>query len=386
MKFVIVWVALLFSSPLWAQEVLELTVEGASQNEDKNVARQEIFDKAINETSLNYIRDLIGAQKLEKNRSLIQNKVLKNSNKYVLFIKGTPLSAAAPETKMNVLLKLSLKNLESLLLEEGLLYKTEGPPRVLPFVTFTDRTHGQTFVWWQEKSNPSTVLTDVASTFFRKLKDSLSKTGFYCMDPMKAPVAMGWPPFLRLESMGFEESQIAAELMSAQMIIRGQMVIDSSKVRSDAFRLDWKLTALQAGNGRVIGEVIRSYETESGNFNHVVTKKVAEVTEKMAADLSTQLSEAWKSGTFGSNLIRLSVRGPLDYSQLQALKKVIQEQVKEVRTLKERLFEPGQIVFEVDATTNSQGLVQAFQNKKFAQFKVEVQDMANQGILLKVSP
>lgn len=386
MKFVIVWVALLFSSPLWAQEVLELTVEGASQNEDKNVARQEIFDKAINETSLNYIRDLIGAQKLEKNRSLIQNKVLKNSNKYVLFIKGTPLSVAAPETKMNVLLKLSLKNLESLLLEEGLLYKTEGPPRVLPFVTFADRTHGQTFVWWQEKSNPSTVLTDVASTFFRKLKDSLSKTGFYCMDPMKAPVAMGWPPFLRLESMGFEESQIAAELMSAQMIIRGQMVIDSSKVRSDAFRLDWKLTALQAGNGRVIGEVIRSYETESGNFNHVVTKKVAEVTEKMAADLSTQLSEAWKSGTFGSNLIRLSVRGPLDYSQLQALKKVIQEQVKEVRTLKERLFEPGQIVFEVDATTNSQGLVQAFQNKKFAQFKVEVQDMANQGILLKVSP
>ncbi len=386
MRLFIVWLAVCFSGPLWAQEVLELTVEGVSQKEDKNMARQEIFDKVINETSLNYIRDLIGAQKLEKNRTLIQNKVLKNSNKYVLFIKGTPLAAAAPDTKINVSLKLSIKNLENLLLEEGLLYKTEGPPRVLPFVTFVDRTQGQTFVWWQERSTASPILMEVAGIFFRKLKDSLSKTGFYCMDPLKAPVALGWPPFLRQEAMGFEESQIASELMGAQMVIRGQMVIDRSKTRSDAFRLDWKLTALQAGNGRVIGEVIRSYETESGNFNHVVAKKVGEVTEKMAADLSTQLSEAWKSGTFGSNLIRLSVRGPLDYMQLQTLKKSIQEQVKEVRTLKERLFEPGQIVFEVDATTNSQGLMQAFQGKKFAQFKVEVQDLASEGLLLKVSP
>jgi len=386
MKVFALWLALFCSTPVWAQEILDLTVEGTSQTDDKNIARQEIFDKVINETSLNYIRDLIGAQKLEKNRSLIQNKVLKNSNKYVLFIKGTPLPAAASETKLNVSLKLSLKNLESLLLEEGLLYKTEGPPRVIPFVTFVDRTHGQTFIWWQERTSAPTILNDVAGLFFRKLKESLSKTGFYCMDPMKAPVAQAWPPFLRLESIGFEESQIAAELMNAQMVIRGQMVVDSSKVRNDAFRLDWKLTALQVGNGRVIGEVIRSYETESGNFNHVVTKKVSEVTEKMAADLSTQLSEAWKSGTFGSNLIRLSVRGPLDYMQLQTLKKSIQEQVKEVRTLKERLFEPGQIVFEVDATTNAQGLKQAFQGKKFAQFKVEVQDLADEGILLKVSP
>lgn len=386
MRIFILWLVLFFVSPVGAQEILELTVEGVSQKEDKNIARQEIFDKVIQETSLNYIRDLIGAQKLEKNRALIQNKVLKNSNKYVLFIKGTPLAAAVPDTKISVSLKLSLKNLENLLLEEGLLYKTEGPPRVLPFVTFIDRTSGQTYVWWQERTTASPILMDVAGIFFRKLKDSLSKTGFYCMDPMKAPVALGWPPFLRQESMGFEESQIASELMGAQMVVRGQMAIDRSKIRSDAFRLDWKLTALQAGNGRVIGEVIRSYETESGNLNQVVTKKVAEVTEKMAADLSTQLSEAWKSGTFGSNLIRLSVRGPLDYMQLQTLKKSIQEQVKEVRTLKERLFEPGQIVFEVDATTNSQGLAQAFQGKKFAQFKVEVQDLSGGGLLLKVSP
>lgn len=386
MRVLLLFSALFFSSSAFTQEVLDLTIEGVSQAEDKNSARQEIFDKVIGEASLNYIRDLIGAQKLEKNRILIQNKVLKNSNKYVLFIKGTPLPSDGSGTKLNVSLKLSLKNLESLLLEEGLLYKTEGPPRVLPFVTFIDRTHSQTFTWWQDRAMFSSILTDVAAMFFRKLKESLSKSGFYCMDPMKAPVAQGWPPFLRLESMGFEESQIAAELMSAQMVIRGQLIIDTSKVRNDAYRLDWKLTALQAGNGRVIGEVIRTYETESGSFNHVVTKKVSEVTEKMAADLSTQLSEAWKSGTFGANLIRLSVRGPIDYQQLQTLKKSIQEQVKEVRTLKERLFEPGRIVFEIDATTNAQGLVQAFQGKKFAQFKVEVQELAGEGIQLKVSP
>jgi hypothetical protein len=70
--------------------------------------------------------------------------------------------------------------------------------------------------------------------------------------------------------------------------------------------------------------------------------------QDIAKDLASQVFEAWQRGTLNTNLIRLSIRGQLSPRQVGEFKSGVEHTVREVKGLKERLFEPGKIVFEVD--------------------------------------
>jgi hypothetical protein len=365
-------------------ELIEVKVPVTSDKPERVQARQEMLDKAITDMSSQYIQDLIGAPKFERNRVLIKSKILRNSGKYVLFLKESNAQYGPAQSTMTVEMKVSLKNLEAMLLEEGLLYKTEGPPKVLPLVTFVDRGQPASYSWWVAKADDKGNLRELTESFDQQLKKDLREVGFFGLNPTRGGYYDLLGSAFHSENLPAEDFLSIGEFFQAPIVVRGSVLITPVKERSQTFRLDFKLSALHSGNGRVIGEVVRNFETESGPQAAVVNRKVQSVLPAVCGDLSAQLVEAWKSGTFGATLLKLTLLGEVDYPQVVQFKKVVAEQVKEIKVLRERLFAPGQTVFELDSAVGPDALAPLLTSKNFQLFRLALDSKTADGIVLRL--
>ncbi|MCC7403778.1 MAG: hypothetical protein IT288_05200 [Bdellovibrionales bacterium] len=368
------------------EEMVDITVEKTVAADTPSAARQQAFDDAVEEVSEKYIVDIIGAQKFERNAVVIRKKIIKDSGKYILSMKSAPPVKLAKGHQVSVTLKLSVKNLQDLLLENGLLYKMEGAPRVIPFVSFQDRINGQSHTWWvpEVTAGERGFTASQAREFANKLRDEMRERGFFSLSPMGSGYRNMMPTTFMSDNPRTEDYLFLGEYFASQIVVKGNIRYAKNRKRDDAFQIDVKLVALHSGNGRIVGEVIRTYDTEPGSFLTIVPRKMNEVLDAVAKDLSTQVYDAWKRGTFGANLLRLAVNGKLDYPQLMDLKKSITEEVRDIRTLKERFFELNRVVFEMDSSVGTRQIAQVLKEKKLKGFKVDVSKVTSDTVELDV--
>lgn len=372
----------------WAQstDVAELTIEATSKNFG-NSARQEIFDNATEQAAMKYVLELIGEQKAEKYHSVIKNKIIKQSSKYVLYLKGGTPERTDQGTKMSVQLKININSLAALLRDEGLLYQMTGPPRVLPVINISDRVNSQAFSWWEGSGlSGSTSIRDLTRDLHLQLRRSAREKGFFVLEPIEGQYKELIPEAFLTVNAATEDLLFLGEYFSAQMLFRGAISVSPRADRVDAYRIEVRLSAIHTSNARVVGEVIRSYDTDSGAYAQVVPQKLNEVFERVSNDLTVQVHETWKSGTFGASSIQLAVLGSLDYQQMVQFRSLLLSQFKDIRTLKERLFSPGKLVFEVDTETKTKALSEKFSKVNFAKFRVEVEDVQQDKLSIRVKP
>jgi hypothetical protein len=375
MKFLIFLLILNCATAGFAQTI-DVLFEGESDKRLKTQASQEIVDEAIERTSLKYISEIIGDAKAQKNLSLIRNKVIKESGKYVLYIKTDKLKADRenPSKKvMNVSLKLSLDNLRKILLSNGLLYKTEGSPKVLPLIVFDDRKNSEFFSWWMGSAT-SSYLRNTTKSFYSKIRQSFQQKMFYSALPIENNYATLVPEALRLENPRLQDALVLGEYFSSDIIVKGKVRLQPVSSFSDQIEIIVQLLAYQTSNGRLIADVKRKYKTEFGSFKTVVSKKLEEETEAMSQDLVSQVFSAWQSGTFGSSLIRLTLYGPIDYKDLMSIKTKV-NQLKEVRRIRERFFARKKVSFEIDASVLPKELAEILKTVRTNKYSLKFDDM-----------
>lgn len=369
----------------WSEgDIVQTKVTLTSDKTDRAQARQDILERAVLDLSQKYIQELIGQQKLERHRALIRNKIIKQSGKYVLLLKESPMASGEGGSSMTLDIKLSLKNLQAMLLEEGLLYRTEGVPKVLPVISYVDRVQGQAYSWWVPQMQEKSLLKQMSDLFHERFRKDLRDVGFFGLNPTFGSYGALLPASLRSESMPGDEFLAMGELFQASIIVRGQVAISANRNASEVFRLDWKLTALHSGNGRIIGEVVRSFDTDPGPIHLVVLRKTQDVVQTMSGDLAAQVVEAWRSGTFGATLLKVTLNGEMDYPQVANFKKTVTEQIKEIKSIRERLIGPGQHVFELDSSVSPDQLAQLFESRSYQGFRLQLEQKASDGVTLRV--
>jgi hypothetical protein len=386
MRFAYIFtLAFLFAAVVHAQEVIEVTRQEKIQSEDNASAQNELMNQAVENASFENIKALIGDDKTERSRDIIKNKIIKNSGRYVYSTSGQNLTHQGNEFSMDVQLKISLKSLRAMLLENGLLYQMEGPPKVLPLVQIVDRVSAQSYGWWYNSgAKEHGNLSEEIDVFHQSLKNELLKIGFFELSPVMGHFIQSLPEAYRLENLQRADTLFLGEFFKSSVVLRGQIVFRAKPGNDSIFLIDVHLEALHSANGRLMAEVVRTYETQSGNFQKVVWQKFHEISPHVAEDLSAQLTEAWKKGTFGASVVKLSVVGPLAPKDLEEFKKAIVLQVRDIKSLRERLIESHRTTFEIDSSALPQQLAQAIRAAKFARFKVQVEEVSNEGVTLKV--
>lgn len=192
------------------------------------------------------------------------------------------------------------------------------------------------------------------------------------------------PEAYRSDRFRPEDLRFWGEFYNAQIILKGDVRIRESTAISGGFQVAVKLSAVQAGNNRTVGEVVRNYDTEAGNQDTVVRAKLNTAFADVAKDLGVQIVEAWRRGTLGANRLRLSVRGRLGPKQLSDLKAQIIKSVKEIKGVRERLIEVGLVTYEVDYSGGAQQLSDRLKSLNVPGFAVKVADVSDNQIALEV--
>ncbi|MCH2534601.1 MAG: hypothetical protein MK008_09195 [Bdellovibrionales bacterium] len=383
MSKLMIIVVLLISNMGFAQEMIEVVSEQTSTSKNSSKARQEMFQQAVEKVSMDYIKEFVGERKLSKFQNIIQRSIIPESGKYILYQKGDGLERTSTGHSMSVIMKVSLKNLKALLLEKGLMYQMEGQPKVLPLVAYIDKVESLRQIWWAETSGEgSTFAVEQTKLLHNSLQEEFSGLGFYTYRPMQWGVINLLPEVLRVERPRTEDLTLIGEYMDADIVIRGQLEIDNKKGLDDIFIITMKFVALQAENGRIVGEVARSFETEPGSHHLVVQKKLIEVIPQVNKDLGEQIRIAWQKGTFGAELVQLKISGNISFEKYKDLKQKLSN-LKQVKSLKERLFEPNSVEFEVDVSVGTKSFYETLK-KEASGLNLNIDELDGQKISMRL--
>ncbi|WP_374033143.1 hypothetical protein ACES2I_09815 [Bdellovibrio bacteriovorus] len=337
-------------------ELVDRTYSGVSKETNPQVAKRVIQDEAAQKVSEEIIQELIGNDRFLKNKTLIQNKIIRNSARYIPFTKPSALTQGADEFKMSVAMKVSLKDLKQMLQDNSLLNENEAVPVVLPLVSWQDRVEGRSYRWWLPlDKNPQGFLVKEGRLLEEALRGAFQKNNFYLIKPIEAGLAASVPADFQNEKVGGEDAQFFAQYFNAPVVVDGQ--VNLTKGERNNFRIEIKLTALQVSNGRAIADVSRRFDTDGGSFENAIDKKLREVLEGTANDLAVQVMDAWQRGSVGTSVIRLTIQGRQSLPVLEGVKEKIRSQLTQVKNIRERLVSADSVSFEVDTSVPASELV-----------------------------
>ncbi|HEY8272120.1 MAG TPA: hypothetical protein VIG33_14610 [Pseudobdellovibrionaceae bacterium] len=344
---------MVYAQVVFAQsgDLIEKSFTGTSNEKTPQAAKRDIQEQAAQKISEEFIKELIGEERYAKNKTLIQNKVEKISNRYIPFSKPSELMQEGAAYKMTVVLKVSLKELKTILQEHSLLAENDTVPLALPLISFVDKVSLKTFRWWkQDEGSNKTFLVSQNRQFENALRGAFQKYNFYLIKPL--PLGLQIPRTYQNERLNLDDMQFLSQYFGAPLMVEGQVQYSKSPESSNRYWIEVKLVALQVSNGRPIADVSRKFETEMGVFESSVDKKIRETVDATAQELALQVYEAWQRGSLGTTVLRVTFRGKIPFNQQEAFKEKLKNQVHEIRNIRERVITADSMVYEVDTNLN----------------------------------
>ena len=141
------------------------------------------------------------------------------------------------------------------------------------------------------------------------------------------------------------------------MVVTGKI-----DVTSGGTRLDYDVQTWQSQSGRALSEytkvdVLPTAEPKSlaGHFD--------QRTRTIFADLATKIREASSQGNLNLSVVKIVIEGDLGYREQRELRRTLSD-AREIRSVRERLFEPGRLTLEVETTLAAPDLAKALQRTR----------------------
>lgn len=373
------FLCLIVSLPTGARELSDLSLE-ISTAKKGGEAKQDALDQATEDATRRLTEDLLGPEKTAQHWAQIGPKLLKSSTRYVLFIKaGSPVEAG-DVTKVPVQLRLAPDNLETLLREMGLF--SGGTVRVLPLVTVAE-PRGSKYVWWADAGEEkSTLAQEHFKRTFQQMNAQFKGKQIFVLDPTTASFRMGVPPAYRTENIRREDQALLGQYLKADVVLSGRVDVVRARADGPEHRVEYKLQLWQAKNGRGVAEIERA-DAVTGDNPKVVGQVLDQGGKKTYGELAGKLAEAVGSGSLNLGVLRVMVVGNLNYRQQNDLRRQIGE-VREVRALKERLFEPSRVTYEAETQASAGDLAKSLRAARFNGFNVAVESVQDNGLVLSV--
>lgn len=370
----------LFVRQTAARDLKDVTLQVQMERKAGQGGKQEAFDQAIEMATRSLSEDLVGSEKISKNWEQSKAKILKNSTKYVVFIKGSVSDPKTPD-KLQVQMRLSPDALESVLRDAGLM--GGETVRVLPLVQFQD-SGGTRYIWWADMSDGKATsgAQGYFKNFFKQLNAHFKGKNIFVLDPTSASFRMGLPASYRVEYLRKEDQMLFGQYLKADVVLSGRVEVSKPRADSAEQKIDVQLQLWQTKTGRTLAEVSRA-ETVSSDGIKAAQQTLEKVQPQAFAELSKKLNEAVDGGNLNLSVVKISVEGSLSQRQLTEFKKLLRS-VREIRSLTERLIEPSRTTFEGESTVTGSELARVLERSRFPQFKVDVSSSQDDRLVLVV--
>jgi len=367
--------------------IVQMNSEGTSSSDVPATARAESLKEAIDKGCLQVISNLIGDTRMEKYQPIVKSKILGQVGKFVEYYKASEPEKKGTDTVTSVNMKISISSLKDLLTQEGLLNESQGPATILPVIKISEsRENGRSYCWWaEEASTQNSFLREQEKALLHHIDGLFRPKNFYLIDPVSSHYVQWMPQPYRNENPAVDDLLWMGDFFKAQMIISGEIVL-SPGATPESLQVNFKLTAYQSNNGRVVAEVTRAFEAPTNNdwdlaAGQVLRKGFADV----GKDLAGQVMDEWNSGTLGATLLKIGLEGSYGYQDLENFKKQVVAKIGDVKKIRERLMEHGDTVFEVDYDGGLPNLVKVLGATNFDGFHLNVSQVGTDQVQVRWS-
>ena len=213
-------------------------------------------------------------------------------------------------------------------------------------------------------------LASLNSDWSDALSAELTKKGFKLASP-KGPV---------LTPTTDEKALLST--LAAQMVVRGEIRIRESTDAKTGL-LAMKVGVYQTRDNRLITDLVRTQQVDNASAAVLRTKAKAMFAD-VSHDLSGAILEAWQNGVIGSSIMKLTIKGTLSPKQLGDFKTEFLHAVRDVKTLKERRFEAGQVTFEGDTNVGLALVTEHVKTAQLPSFQTQVLEQTSGDLVIAV--
>lgn len=340
-----------FSVGAGANTVVEKTIEVSTKEKNPVAARRILNQHAQSQVIEDMVKETIGEERFNKNKQVIENKVIKIAPKLIPFSKMGNLEATADGHKMTVMMKVNQDDLDKVLLENGLFFEADVQPLILPLVSWNDQVDGKSWTWWSPSEAPllsksNAILEDI-------LRGAFLKHGFYLQRPQA--INAGETVTAANVVPSLSEIQTLSNERGTQVVLTGEAKILPAS-RTGAYTLEVKMGVLHVPRNRTIAQVAGKTDTERGAKNVVVQNKLKELLETMGNDLAGQTLEAWRRGAAQSNFYKVILSGTIPLPVQEGFREAFKSKAREVKSIRERLVTAQGVTFEIRSVTGPKEL------------------------------
>ncbi len=364
-----------------ARELKDVTLEITTTKKAGEGGKQEAFDEAIETASRDLAEDILGAEKVAKTWETIKPKILKNSTKYVVFIKGSAPAESKGQSKIQVHMRLSPDNLELILREAGLI--GGETVRLLPLVQVVE-AQGSRYLWWADlgENKAVSVSQGYFKKFFQQLNGQFKGKNIFVLDPTNQSFRMSLPASYRTENLRREDQVLLGQYLNADVVLSGRVEVTRPRADSPEHKIDYTLELWQTKTGRNLADASRS-ETVNTDSSKAIQEAMERTQPRLFSELSAKLLDAVSSGNLNLSVVKISVEGNLNQRQLVEFKKLLGS-VREIRMLRERLLEPFRTTFESESSLGGGELGKVIQKARFPHFTVDVSSAQDDRLVIVV--
>lgn len=348
---------------------LERSVEVTTKEKNPAVARKQLVDLAQSQAIDDLVKETLGSERYQKNRTQIQNKILKMSSRLIPFSKAGNLETTPDGHKMAVQVRINVDDLDQLLISQGLYFESDVPPLILPLISWRDQEEDESFAWWL--SSTSTGLGLWSGELESVLRREFLKEGFYVLLPQQFRFQQAFTEggF----KLGLSDVQRLSSQRQSQVVILGEVqILEGGPTGRE---LELKLTAQHVPRSRTLAQVGRRIPLDKTVKVGMVSNRFRDVLESVAKDLAGQTLEAWQRGVLQSTAYKITVAGAMSPSQIEAFREGFRAKVREVKTLRERVVTSESVSFELDSTITPKDLAKRVSEIEVKGAKIVLKDV-----------
>ncbi len=351
---------------------------------DERKARRTAIDNATDAVTAEMVKKEIGEARFTENKSKVETEVKPLKNRFIPFFRIISSKKENEGYKFEIEVKVSRRDLRHVLQQKGLFASSEKTGITLPFIEFNNAMSGESYRWWSPEFTVSKGLESLSLSFEKEMFQGFLDKGLFMLRPQAFKMEHMVPDFMRKTYLTQTEMVQLTNLKQGQLYLDGRVDVIASPLRENALRVRVQVKCKQSSNGKNVAEVVRNFDTPSGQGLSQIHSKVADLARETGGELANQVYDLWQRGALEAQVLQLAVTGDLDHMQLLRFKKELNEKLGLANGLTERLFEPGRVTFETDYSGGVEALSLKLKTAKFDGFISQVVSSQADQIILDV--
>lgn len=366
---------------------LDLTVEVQTQTADANAARRELLDTAAKSAIEDFLRAEFGDEAVNAKKSVVESKVLGEFSKYVPSSRSLDFAPVPTGGfKSSVLVKLNRTDLLNRAFSVGLRRPSELEPVVLPLWLWVDETQSSVYGWWSTPEQSSNVwLQLMAQSWESSGSVYFEKQGLQLLRPQHSKFATQVPAAQRKFRLEDSDVESVANNWRAPLVMTGFVRVYPTDGQEGRYTVQVSLDVKYLKNGRIVGQIRRSFPADQGPLQIVVDRKLKEIRETLLSELAEQVGESRRKGTLQANRIQIEFLGGLQPTERELLKRHLTQKFRGIREVRERAIEARRLVFDVDIVQDIGELAKEMKEVKVGQVIAKLDDEGSERLSFKLN-